>query len=60
MSDERVDQRDGETQDRPVSQPICRACGSRFQTESELREHQPYCSDPGFCLCHVDRIFYST
>jgi hypothetical protein len=60
MPDERVKEPEGEPQNRVMNQPICRACGSRFRSESELRDHQPYCRDPGFCLCHVDRIFYNT
>jgi hypothetical protein len=63
MPEETSEKRERQPQDRAINQInqlICRACGSRFRTESELRDHQPYCSDPGLCLCHVDRIFYDT
>lgn len=40
---------------RQTDQSICHFCGSRLPTKDALREHQLYCSDPGFCLCHVDR-----
>jgi hypothetical protein len=60
MPVERFEKVEPETQQVRLDQPICRACGSRFQTEAELRDHQPYCNDPGFCLCHVDRVFYNT
>jgi len=41
--------------DKPVC--LCHACGGFFETQDQLREHQLYCSDPSFCLCHVDRNF---
>jgi hypothetical protein len=58
MPEETIKQR-GREQDLAMTQAICRACGSTFQTEGELRDHQPYCKDPGFCLCHIDRVFYN-
>lgn len=60
MTQQRLEHQGTDAHIAKVDQSICPACGSLFRSKEDLREHQLYCSDPAFCLCHVDRAIFTT
>lgn len=55
MAQHQVESKKIDGTNRQMDHCTCHFCGSTFPTKDAFREHQLYCSDPGFCLCHLDR-----